>query len=60
MYRNVYYQCNEDTNWQGLITLDTWDENGNPISKTFEYPSHLYYVDETGQEKGIRIYNYYK
>ena len=51
MYRNVYYQCNEDTNWQGLITLDTWDENGNPISKTFEYPSHLYYVDETGQEK---------
>ena len=51
MYRNVYYQCNKDTNWQGLITLDTWDENGNPISKTFEYPSHLYYVDETGQEK---------
>lgn len=50
MYRNIYYTCNEDTGWRGQITLDTWDEEGKPITVTTEYPSHLYYIDPIAED----------
>lgn len=43
MYRYAIYERDEDYN--GLIRLGTWDEDGKPIELKLNHTSHLYYVD---------------
>jgi len=52
MYRNIVYEINRTT-WQGMISLLTWDENGNPITETYQHDSTLYYDDPRGSYQSI-------
>ena len=51
MYRNVSYFI--DSDWQGHIRLDTWDNNGKPITKEFMHNSWLFYEEVGGEYKGL-------
>jgi DNA polymerase elongation subunit (family B) len=44
MYRNIIHKCGPDTNWQSVIHLFTWDEDGTPCDYEITYSPHLYYV----------------
>ena len=49
MYRNITYYIDKEDNWQGKIRLDTWDENGIPITQDFKHNSYLYVEDVAGK-----------
>ena len=51
MYRNISYRINE--NWEGVIRLDTWDENGNPVTEEHTHKSHLFYDYPKGEYNSI-------
>lgn len=46
MYRNIIHKCNAETQWQSVIHIFTWDEQGNPIDYEEPYNPHLYYVPD--------------
>ena len=50
MYRNITHECSAETNWQSIIHLFTWDEDGNPIQYDCPYSPHLYYVPRNDSE----------
>jgi DNA polymerase elongation subunit (family B) len=52
MYRNCCYKVNRDTQ-KGEITLFTWDDQGNPITRVIEHQCHLYYEDKRGSDVSI-------
>lgn len=51
MYRNISYYINPE--WEGVIRLDTWDKDGNPISEEHKHESHLYYDFPKGIEQSV-------
>lgn len=51
MYRNISYRI--DANWDGVIRLDTWDENGNPITEEHTHKSHLFYDYPKGDDLSV-------
>jgi DNA polymerase elongation subunit (family B) len=53
MYRTISYNMRPDQNWEGWITLDTWDDSGKRITKAFPHTSYLYYIDYAGEYVSI-------
>lgn len=51
MYRNISYRI--DDNWDGIIRLDTWDENGKPVTEEYKHRSHLFYDHPKGEYTSI-------
>lgn len=50
MYRNITHECSADTNWQSIIHLFSWDDDGNPIQYDCPYMPYLYYVPRNDNE----------
>ncbi len=51
MYRNITYSL--DKFREGKIRLDTWDEEGNPITEIHDHDSELYYESNTGEHTSM-------
>jgi DNA polymerase elongation subunit (family B) len=51
MYRNIHYTYDPDNNWNGCITLGTWDAQGNPKIEKIEHNSTLLF--ETPRKTGL-------
>jgi DNA polymerase elongation subunit (family B) len=51
MYRNISYRLNK--NWEGIIRLDTWDKDGNPVTEEHTHESHLYYDCSKGKAESV-------
>ena len=51
MYRNISYYINPQ--WEGVIRLDTWDADGNPVTEEHTHKSHLYYDFPKGTDKSV-------
>jgi DNA polymerase elongation subunit (family B) len=52
MYRNISYYT-DPVDKQGMVILDTWDENGERVTKHLPAHSSLWYEDDRGTETSM-------
>ena len=48
MYRNVTYKIHPERDWIGEIRLDTWDEDGNPVTEYHTHESWCFFESNIG------------
>ena len=53
MYRNITYNINKAANWRGEVRIDTWDDDGKPITRIEPHKSWLYYEHPNGTHTSI-------